>query len=278
MNADTVRRIQTRLSEMGHYTGKIDGIRGPKTHAAVTAALYAAPDAMPSGWQDWSDKRKSIAFLQVTCLSEGIDPGPIDGWWGPQTAYADTALAQKLETGSVINWQDITPSSDNPNGWPTEAGVTAYYGPHGATDWSRPPPKLVKVPSPYTFKIAWNKAEKRSYLWAHEKTAESLARVLQNVMAHYGGEAISALSLDIFSGDYNPRLKRGSASQWSMHSWGIAYDFDDQNNQLSWGADRAKFAREEYVPFWNIWEAEGWVSLGRSQNRDWMHVQAARLH
>jgi len=29
--------------------------------------------------------------------------------------------------------------------------------------------------------------------------------------------------------------------------------------------------------FWKAWEEEGWLSLGRSRNFDWMHVQACRL-
>ena len=277
MNRDTIRRIQARLAALGHYHDEIDGLRGDNTHAAVGAALAAVAGDLPADWQDWSDKRKTIGFLQHYCHSEGIDAGRIDGWWGPQTEYADWALAQKLETGTIPDWRDIAPGTANPNGWPTEAGVPAFYGAHGNPDWSRPPPPLVKVPAPYTFKIAWNLAQKRTFLWAHEKTAASLGRVLANIMAHYGEAEIDRLGINIFSGDYHPRLKKGSSTQWSMHAWGIAYDFDDENNKLNWGADRARFARPDYTAFWNIWEAEGWVSLGRARNFDWMHVQAARL-
>ncbi|EPX78771.1 M15 family metallopeptidase [Salipiger mucosus] len=278
MNRDTIRIIQRRLAELGHYSDEIDGIRGDKTHAAVHLAMTGLGADVPADWPEWSEKRQTIGFLQHYCWSKEIDAGRIDGWWGPQTEFAAWALAQLLETGAVPTFRDITPSEANPNGWPDEGGVTAFYGPHGATDWSRPPPKLVKVTSPYPFKIAWNLAQKRSFLWAHERTADSLARVLKEIFRHYGEAEIDRLSINVFSGDYNPRKKRGSAHQWSMHSWGIAYDFDDQNNKLRWGADRARFARPDYEAFWNIWEAEGWVSLGRTENRDWMHVQAARRH
>ncbi|MCF8078467.1 MAG: hypothetical protein K9K88_04215 [Desulfobacterales bacterium] len=46
---------------------------------------------------------------------------------------------------------------------------------------------------------------------------------------------------------------------------------------LKWGRDRAHFARTEYDAWWRLWEEEGWVSLGRQRNFDWMHVQAAQL-
>jgi len=57
---------------------------------------------------------------------------------------------------------------------------------------------------------------------------------------------------------------------------GGSADFDPERNRLQWGRDRAAFARPEYDAWWRQWEEEGWVSLGRTANFDWMHVQAAR--
>ena len=275
MLASHIRLLQSRLAALGHYAGSVDGLRGPATDAAVRKALPGFGHPLPADWPQWSAKRQATACMQLLARAAGIDPGPIDGWWGPQTDYAANALVQHAATGQFPDWRDITPGRTNPNGWPTESGVTAFYGPHGTPEGRRPP--LVKVPSPWTFRIAWNLAEPRSFLWAHEKTAPSLTRILSRIHLHYGEARLRELRLDIFSGDYAPRLMRGSTTKWSMHSWGIAYDFDDTENRLHWGADRARLARPEYRPFWEIWESEGWVSLGRSRNYDWMHVQAARL-
>ena len=84
------------------------------------------------------------------------------------------------------------------------------------------------------------------------------------------------LRLDRWGGCLNVRKMRGGSS-WSMHAWGIAIDFDPDRNQLKWGRDRAVFARPDYDAWWRCWEDEGWTSLGRTKNYDWMHVQAARL-
>ena len=274
MLAIHVTLIQTRLKALGHYNGKIDGIRGPLTHAAARKVFATMKGPLPAGWQSWSDKRIVIGFLQLWAREEGIEPGPIDGWWGPQTDYAAGEMI-RLQQGAPV--AHVTPATaQNPHHWPKESGVAAFYGPNG-TSWSHPPPKMVKVPSPWPFRIAWNLRQTRTFLWAHVRTADSVATVLERIHSHYGEAEIRRLRLDIFSGDYSPRRKRGSASQWSMHAWGIAYDFDDTRNRLNWGANQASLARPEYRDFWEIWEAEGWVSLGRARNYDWMHVQAARL-
>jgi len=57
----------------------------------------------------------------------------------------------------------------------------------------------------------------------------------------------------------------------------VALDWDPAHNQLNWGRGRASLAASSYDFWWQAWEEEGWVSLGRSRNYDWMHVQAARL-
>ncbi len=276
MQPKDIRIIQSKLANLGLYSGKIDGDRGGATDAAIAQGLPQLGQPLPAGWQNWSDKRRAVAFIQAYALANGIDPGPIDGWWGPQTDYSAEALAQKLETNTLPNWRDITPGTANPNGWPKQSQVAAFYGPHGIKNQANPS-YMVRVPSPWTFRIAWNLNDTRNFLWAHEKTAASVGRVLAQVFTQYGQDKIIELGLDIFSGDYNARLMKGSAKKWSMHSWAIAYDFDDTNNQLKWGADKARFAKPDYDAWWKIWESEGWVSLGRSRNYDWMHVQAALI-
>jgi hypothetical protein len=54
-------------------------------------------------------------------------------------------------------------------------------------------------------------------------------------------------------------------------------DFDPSRNKLKWGRDKANLARPEYDAWWEAWETEGWLSLGRERNFDWMHIQAVKL-
>ena len=110
----------------------------------------------------------------------------------------------------------------------------------------------------------------------HEKVKDSLERIFKNTLSHYGIESIRKLHLDRFGGCLNVRKMRGGSS-WSMHSWGIAVDLDPDRNRLRWKSDKAVFARKEYAPFWKIVQAEGWTSLGKARNYDWMHFQAAGL-
>ncbi len=278
LNKTTVEALQGRLKELGHYSGPIDGLRGPGTDGAAAAHLASRPDDLPEGFTDWSARRKIVAFLQLWCHDVKIDAGKIDGFWGPQTDWATDALLETLETGDAPDaWRDEVSVPANPRGWPKEAGIRDYYGPPGRVDNApTPPPPLVKVTCPWKLRIAWDLRHHRTFFRVHEKVADSLGEVLEKVHAHYGEAEIERLGLDLFGGDYNARLKRGGSSM-STHSWGIAIDFDPGNNRLKWGRERARFAHADYSDWWGFWEAEGWVSLGRSRNFDWMHVQAARL-
>ena len=46
---------------------------------------------------------------------------------------------------------------------------------------------------------------------------------------------------------------------------------------LRMDSTEAEFAKPEYDKWWECWEDEGWTSLGRTRDFDWMHVQAAHL-
>lgn len=154
--------------------------------------------------------------------------------------------------------------------WPkqTVQELNKYYGKVGTNQ--------TRLILPYTMTIAWNKAQKVSTITVHEKVHDSAKRVFERIADHYSPEEIVEHGLDMFGGSLNVRKIRGG-NRWSTHAWGIAIDFDPIRNQLRWGGDRAYLAKPECEKFWEFWEEEGWLSLGRSKNYDWMHCQAARL-
>lgn len=153
------------------------------------------------------------------------------------------------------------------NTWPKQRDVSKFYGPVGKNQ--------VMVTPPYPM-VLYDGPKKITRMSLHAKVAPSAMRVLQRVLDEYGIDKIQELHLDRYFGSLNVRKMRGSNS-WSMHSWGIAIDFDANRNQLNMHSDRAAFAKPAYEKWWKAWEDEGWVSLGRARNYDWMHVQAARL-
>jgi hypothetical protein len=275
MNRNIIRLLQQKLVEAGFHRTAIDGLTGPDTARSVTAALAAAAPRLPAGWEGWSERRQLVAYLQLAGHDAGINAGKIDGLWGPQTAYAADSLETLGRTGALPdNWRDhaLRPRA-NPNRWPKadQASLDATFGPHGLPEGRSP--AIAYVECPWTLKIAWNRRQTTRRIGCNTKVAESLGKVLARVWDHYGEAEINALHLDLYGGCYNPRRMRGGSSL-STHSWAIAIDWDPDANQLKWGRDRARMAGPDYNDWWQAWEDEGWLSLGRDRNYDWMHVQA----
>lgn len=154
--------------------------------------------------------------------------------------------------------------------WPRQRDVRTFYGDMGDN--------LVRLELPYTMRLAWMKTTRIHSFLIHARVHDSAKRCLDRMVAELGMNLIRDLGLDLFGGCIAdpPRRMRGGSS-WSMHSWAIAIDFDPARNQLKWNHNLARLAQPDAEPFWKIWEDEGWVSLGRTRDLDWMHVQAARL-
>lgn len=270
MKKSIIRVVQKQLNAAGYDSGPDDGILGPGTMAALEKALEKSADELHENWLSWSKKRKVVAYIQLLCKKLEIETGAVDGYWGPQTDYAYEVFVYYLEQGQMPQpWRDFQPLNVNPNEWPSqsEAALIRFYGNVGENQ--------ARVQLPYTHRLAWNKVKKVNAFSCHEKVSDSLGRVLERVLDHYGEEGIKELGLDLWGGCLNVRKKRGGSS-WSTHAWGIALDYDPANNKLNWGRDRAAFAQPVYETWWRLWEEEGWVSLGRTSNFDWMHVQAAK--
>lgn len=251
------RTLQTWLKEKGLYTGAVDGKAGPQTSVAI-AKLVQGVGTVPN---DPGAAMERVAAEQLFLEGHGFDVGRIDGLFGPKTQAAyDAWLTKQRDTVSIND-----SVAHQPEVWPRQAFVPTFYGKMGTRQ------TLIKPP----YKCFYD-GQLVKGISLHEKVAPSAARVLAKVLEIYGLDRIKELKLNQYSGSLNVRKMRGG-SLWSMHSWGIAIDWDAGDNQLNWDHTRALFAKPEYVPWWEAWEAEGWISLGRERDYDWMHVQAARL-
>lgn len=220
----------------------------------VQRALGLKADGLPG------PKTLAAVALRLRCheiwsaVQAAVNVTP-DGIPGPKTAAA-IAAALGIEM---------------PRRWPTQSEVWS-----GNSIFGKAGSGLVTVNLPYLLRLAWEPETTVRRLTCHEAVAESLLRIFQRTLDHYGLACIQALGLDLFGGCYNER-KISGGSKPSMHSWGIAVDVDPDHNGLKVHKPQARLSGTDYDAFWEFVEAEGGVSLGRERDYDWMHFQFARL-
>ncbi|MEO3387895.1 M15 family metallopeptidase [Mesorhizobium sp. CAU 1741] len=234
--------LQSRLTAHGYSPGPIDGVIGPGTIAAIRA--FEKANGLPV---DGTADERLVKALRAS--ASAVRPAQM-------AAIPDRA--RDLGEGML-------PTQSQ---WPRQAGVPGFFGAVGTDQ--------VQIDVPFDMVLAWDKSTRLRRMTLHRKVAASALRALTRVAETYSPAERAALGLNLFGGSLNVRRMRGG-SAYSMHSWGIAIDFDPERNQLSWKAPQARLSHTDAVPFWKAWEEEGWLSLGRARNFDWMHVQAARL-
>lgn len=181
-----------------------------------------------------------------------------DGIVGPKTVAAIMAALGIREVACVCGPP-----------WPTQkevrSGKSIFGAPGGAN--------LVRIEPPYPL---YYEGSKVSSIAVHAAVAKQVEAALREVLAYYGQKRIIELGLDQYGGCYNYRTATGGGGL-SMHAWGIALDFAPERNAYNMQAPEASLSGADCVPWWEIWERYGAVSLGRERNRDWMHVQFAKL-
>lgn len=236
-------------------------------------------------------------WLQSRLTAHGFACGPIDGIIGdmtikalggfqasrllPVTGMADekTVAALRLPSSLVppevkadLPDRDVTPEKEvfqpSKTIWPRQADCMNFYGPVGQNQTS--------IEVPFGMVLAWAKSTPIRRITVHKKVAASALSAFERIAMDYTEKERVDLGLNLFGGSLNVRRMRGGTS-YSMHSWGIVIDFDPERNQLSWHKPKARLSHPDAIPFWLAWETQGWLSLGRARDFDWMHVQAARL-
>ena len=133
-------------------------------------------------------------------------------------------------------------------------------------------PYLTTIKLPYPMRLAWDKKVKVNKMSCHKLVAQNFTNVFNELLAHYGIAELQRLEIDIFGGCFNFRAMRGG-SDFSTHSWGIAIDLSPEKNTLKMTSANAQFANAEYKPMIDIFYKNGFISLGKEKNFDWMHFQ-----
>ncbi|WAJ26833.1 peptidoglycan-binding protein [Antarcticirhabdus aurantiaca] len=234
--------LQSRLTAHGFPCGLIDGKIGPVTIAALKA--FETAKGLPA---------------------DGVaDPIVVEAL----RASSSTVPAGIAATLPARDFEVSVPAPAAAQVWPRQKDCLSFYGPVGESQ--------VRVTLPFEMKLAWDKATRVRAMTLHSKVADSAERAFARIAATYSEKERAELGIDLFGGSLNVRRMRGG-SAYSMHSWGIAIDFDPERNGLNVAAPKARLSHADALSFWQAWEAEGWLSLGRARNFDWMHVQAARL-
>ena len=249
--------VQRALAAKGFYTGTVDGDFGG---GSKKAAREAVAKLVPLYKPDWGDPRVRLALEQFMMTEAGIDVGPVDGVEGVMTQFGWEKWQNKMRTGRA---QGGLPRSSP--AFCRQSDAEAFYGAPGTNH--------VKITPPY--QLLYGDAPVRS-ITINRKCADSAGRAMAAILAHYGAAEIHRLGLDRYGGCFNDRQMRGGTKK-SMHAYACAIDWDPARNALRMDHRTAQFAKPEYAAFLDAWEAEGWTSLGRSRDFDWMHVQAANL-
>jgi hypothetical protein len=272
--------IQKGLQKLGVYTSAIDGDLGPKSLTAANAYLMGQTDRLLDDFLTASNKRKFVACLQLLSLDAGFDPALIDGWMGANTRNAATQYIRSLDGLRIFDVIQTEPIDVNPNNWPSSktADLQAFYGVARKGNCSEIEKQLVKVKSPWRMPLEWNRSQSRTFFRVHKLVGPSLKRVLADITSNYSVQEVERLGLNRFAGDYNCRAIRGG-TRMSTHAYGISIDFYSTRNALRTTTNDTpppSLAHEDCQAFWEAFEKEGWYSLGRSENYDWMHIQAAK--
>jgi len=266
------KKIQRVLRKATIYHGKVDGLLGPMSSSAVsvyvmaygqTHGLIGLGARVTAGW---TRARRLIAMSQILFKNKGYYLGSIDGLHGPNTEYA-LELWQNADRDKVTKRGGVNKGLSGV--WPTYNDIADYYGPAGSN--------LETFEIPYPLRLAWDVEQTVTRITMNTRCKYSVLRVFEQQAKAYSETDRRDLGLDLYGGSFNLRKMRGG-SRLSTHAYGCALDFNPLENPLRATSTTATFAEQpEYDAWWRIWEAAGWVSLGREKNYDWMHVQACRF-
>jgi hypothetical protein len=164
------------------------------------------------------------------------------------------------------------------NVWPLQIDCPTFYGDPGGYDAS-PQRSAWEAEYLVDVKCPWQLMMDKTpvtQIRINKNCSDSLTRVLNNVWDATGQSqsAIETLRYNLYSGSYVPRVIRGG-SMPSMHNFGAAIDWDDQDNQQH--ALHHLFQDSSLLIVKFKEEGAVWGGDWSPQSIDAMHVQFARV-
>lgn len=187
--------------------------------------------------------------------------------WTTTLESLTVPIAADLQTLNLNLAQPITTPSGSSLDYLKNQYVYEKYGQPGDSNNVQ----LIKTPFPmYLYGKSLNG------LSVHKDVAASLINALEEIQRVYGNDRIKALKLDQTGGTYAYKKNTNDPDKLSLHSWGIAIDIyptANLNQQTSKSTPPAAFTKPEYKNFINIMEKNGWYSLGKFGDYDYMHFQ-----
>ena len=215
--------------------------------------------------------RQDVAQIQSFLSSRKFYSAPIDGLWGASTDWAYEAFKEKVKTGKVVPFRTDTVNNvpHLKTIYPRYKDIESYYG-----KISDIQSNITSITPAYKHYLAWSVRQSPKTIQCHKKIADVYSTILEEVLKAYGVDNIHKLGLDLFGGSFvSPPRKMRGGTEISTHSYGIAFDYNPEANQLKWGRDKAVFAKPEYADFMDIWSKYGAINLGECKGYDFQHFQ-----
>jgi D-alanyl-D-alanine carboxypeptidase len=162
------------------------------------------------------------------------------------------------------------------------ASLQAFYSKHILGPDGRPTAKwqtdnLTRITTPFPLTLSFDLSKQVTKILCHKKVADSLLRVYERILAHYGSlEEVKKARMHLFAGCFNFRLVGGS-SRLSTHAFGAGIDIDSEKNPRGKKHDPNPAKKMMPLEVVKIFKEEGWRWGGDFKKiPDAMHFQATK--
>jgi len=136
--------------------------------------------------------------------------------------------------------------------------------------------RLVKVQVPFPMFLEWDVNTKVDTIRAHPLCYKDLASALDKIARVLSEDEINNLGLNRFAGGFAIRKMRGG-QRLSAHAYGIAFDFNSQENGLNTPFSKSKFSSVYGRMVIAIFRSYGFVNYGAIFGNDSMHFEYTRI-